>query len=227
MAWTASSILGPSVANIVSSQVLNDPSLGGFGPTPGRGPVAGVTVAPPINLPQTPAQRRREELRSRMINDPSLMGSTGAAPRPGFQQVGSSVPVPGGSSKPNFLNNPSAVLNEALIPYEELLSRIFAPPAATNTIPPVLARAYAAQANANTARINQQIAAQQAVAQLPARLAEARAREQAMAPWSLAGLPTGLGYQDPASAARNNSFDIQAMMLNPRTSGWTPAFPLF
>lgn len=184
------------------------------------------SIAPPVNL--TPAQRKREELRSRTLNDPSL-GGFGPTTRSGLQQVGSSINVPGGSSKPSFLSDPSSVLSNALIPYEELLSRIFAPPASTNIIPPELARAYTAQANANAARTNQQIAAMQAAAQLPARLADARAREHALAPWSLAGLPTGLSYQDPLSlrTARDNSFDIQAMMLPRSYSGWTPAFPMF
>lgn len=201
MAWTASSILGP---------------------------VAAAATAPPINLPQTPAQRRREELRSQTLNDPSL-GGFGPTSRSGLQQVGSSVNVPGGSSKPSFLQDPASVLNDAMLPYEELLSRIFAPSAPTNSIPPALARAYAAQANANAARTNQQVAAMQATAQLPARLADARARENALAPWSLSGLPTGLSYQDPMSlsTARNNSFDIQAMMLPRSYSGWTPTFPMF
>lgn len=128
---------------------------------------------------------------------------------------------------PSFLQNPSGVLNNALFPYEELLARIFAPPAsASPTLPPALAQAYAAQANANAARIQQQVAASRAAASLPAQLADSRAREREMSGWSLYGLPTGLSYQDPLRSAQNTSFNIQAAML-PRTSGWTPTYPLF
>lgn len=142
-------------------------------------------------------------------------------------QVGSSMPVPtGSSSMPAFLNNPSGFLGNQFLPYADLISRILTPQAAPS-LPPALAQAYANQALANTERLEMQNAATRAQAALPRRINELQSRESMMrsAPWSLSGLPTGLGYQDPLRALQDNTFALRAQTfgapaLSPINSGW-------
>lgn len=139
-------------------------------------------------------------------------------------QVGSSVPVSGSSSQPTFLNNPAAFLSSQLNPYADLISRILTPQAAPG-LPPALAQAYANQAKANTERLEMQNAAARAQASLPDQIRAAQSRQAAIMPWSLSGLPTGLGYQDPMTALQDNTFSLRAQALrapaiSPINSGW-------
>lgn len=160
---------------------------------------------------------------------PSVGSVVNRAPNPARNQmrtqVGSSVPVPTGSTNltglPAFLNNAgSAFLGNQM--YSDLISQILQSQSGGGApIPPELAQAYANQANANTERLKLQNAATQAIQALPGQLAESRARESALAPWSLSGLPTGLGYRDPLSLTtqRANTFDLSSRLLA-APSGW-------
>ena len=149
----------------------------------------------------------------------------GNAPTPG-QQVGSSMPNVGSSSQPAFLDNPAAFLGGQMFPYEDLLARILGQGSQpSSNIPPELAQAYAAQANAQAERLQLQNAATKAFQDLPNQIAQSQAREAAVMPWSLSGLPTGLGYRDPLTAMQDNTFALRARAFGapaPSTlnSGW-------
>lgn len=149
----------------------------------------------------------------------------GAPPsRPGLTALGSIANPTGSSSAPAFLNNPTAFLGTQFLPYADLISRILTPQASP-AIPPALAEAYAAQAQANTERLTMQNAATRAVQELPGQIQASRMQENVLAPWSLYGMPTSLGYQDPMAQARANTFNLQARQfgapaISPINSGW-------
>jgi len=148
---------------------------------------------------------------------------------PTMTQIGSSVPVSGSSSQPTFLNNPAAFLSSQLNPYADLISRILTPQASPS-LPPALAQAYANQALANTERLELQNAATKAAQELPGQIQASQARQAAMLPWSLSGLPTGLGYRDPLTPFQDNTFSLRAQAfgapaISPINSGWlSPGF---
>lgn len=147
------------------------------------------------------------------------------------------------SGIPAWLQNPESILGSALTPYADILSRIFAPTSASGVgmaIPPDLARAYSDAAAAQAARTRAQTSALQNVLSLPGQISDAnsRARDLVSSGQSLYGLPTGLGYIDPAARWRNQAFDLQTQLLPGSTmgrlaqasatgSGWLPALPTF
>lgn len=144
--------------------------------------------------------------------------------RSGMTPMGSIANPTGSSSAPPFLNNPTAFLGTQFLPYADLISRILTPQASPS-IPPALAQAYANQAMANTERLEMQNAATRAAQALPGQIQASRAQENVLSPWSLYGLPTSLGYQDPMAQARANTFNLQARQfgapaISPINSGW-------
>jgi hypothetical protein len=111
-----------------------------------------------------------------------------------------------------------------MLPYADILSRIFSPQASPS-MPPALAEALAKQAQANTQRIEMQNAAVQARNELPGQIQASRARESAIMPWSLSGLPTALSYRDPLTALQDNTYALRAQQFSapafsPINSGW-------
>jgi hypothetical protein len=224
MAWTAASLF-PQFNQVALSPRLTTPVREATQPR--------STQPAPTTRPT--ATQTRQQLRSQTLNDPSLMG-TGRLPTPaGATQVGSSIPVTGPSAIPSFLNNPAGILGNALFPYSDLLSQIMQP--AGSALPPEVAAAYSNAANAAAARTQAQTQAIQASLSLPGQAANLNQRLSSMAPFSLAGLPTGLGYQDPTQALRNQIFQTNTAMLPTsgvnqlaRTSaggsGWFPSLPM-
>jgi hypothetical protein len=144
-----------------------------------------------------------------------------------LQQVSSSQSA-ASAGRPSFLNNPEAFLGgqQMMQPYAELLSRILQPQASPS-VPPVLAEALANQAKANAERLQMQNDATRAAMELPGQITASRQREAVLAPWSLSGLPTGLGYQPPPSLLdqQANTFNLRARAfgapaISPINSGW-------
>jgi len=195
--------------------------------------------------PTTPQGVAREKMRSQTLNDPSLMGNAASPTPQRATQVGSSIPVAslnqGGVNIPSFLSNPAAVLGNAMNPYANILSQIFGQPQPQPTataIPQNVADAYSAAANAAAARQNAQAQAINVALSLPSTAINLGQREASMAPMSLAGLPTGLGYRDPLQSLRDRIFQTNAAMLpnsginqlaraSAGASGWAPSLPMF
>ena len=223
MAWTAASLFPQ----------FNQVALPPRAVTPVREAAASRAPQTSVASP-TARQQTRQQLRSQTLNDPSLMGTSRLPTPAGATQVGSSIPVTGPSVIPPFLRDPAGVLNNALNPYQDLLSRIMQP---QSTLPPEVAAAYSNAANAAAARSQAQTQAIRASLALPGQAANLSQRLSTF-PNSLAGLPTSLGYRDPAQTLRDQIFQTNALMLpnsgvnqlaraSAGGSGWVPSLPGF
>lgn len=166
----------------------------------------------------------------------------GAPPAPKKPASAPPVSMNNAGGVPSFLANPQSILAQGLggvnpfSPYSELLSRILSPQG--TQIPPDVAAAYSNAANAAAARTAAQTQAINQALALPGQAANLGMRANALAPVSLAGLPTGLGYRDPTQALRDQIFQTNAAMLPgsginqlassaARGGGWVPALPQF
>jgi hypothetical protein len=233
MAWTAQSIM-PGFGQVITqaAQLQRDSQTASANTK--RDAMRGKIFAGQSKMGQKDA--------SKQLNDPSLMGHAGTTPPPGTVQLGSSIPVAtlnqGGANIPAWLSNPAAVLGNAMNPYADLLSQIFSPRPAQTALPQNVADAYSNAANAAAARQNAQAQAINVALSLPSTAINLGQREASMAPMSLAGLPTGLGYRDPLQSLRDRIFQTNAAML-PNSginqlarsaagaSGWAPSLPMF